>query len=95
MRLWDLTGGREMLNLYGHAQPVDSAIFSPDGRHLATRSHDQTAILWDLATGSEVLTYRGGSYLFTAHLNFSLDGRLLAAATNKGSVHIWDTTPPD
>jgi WD40 repeat protein len=94
LRLWELPAGREILNLHGHAQPLMCAAFSPDGRRLATCGYDQTVIIWDLTTGRELLTYRGGPSLLAACLDFSPDGRHLAAGAN-GIVRIWDTPPPE
>ena len=44
--LWDLST-RRRAQLNGHSKVVMYATFSPDGKILATGSHDQTAILWD------------------------------------------------
>ncbi|XGV94446.1 MAG: WD40 repeat domain-containing protein [Leptolyngbya sp. BL-A-14] len=36
----------------GHKSCIYSICFSPDGRILATTSHDGTTTLWDVQTGS-------------------------------------------
>jgi WD40 repeat protein len=35
-----------------------SVNFSPDGRRIITGSQDQTAKVWDAATGNELLTFK-------------------------------------
>jgi WD40 repeat protein len=56
-------------------------VFSPDGRRIATASHDGTVRIWDAGTGQEVLTLRGHAGAVQS-VAFSPDGRLLASADN-------------
>ena len=51
VRLWNLRQNREAGRLRGHTRTVYSVAFAPDGKHLATASHDGTVRLWDIATG--------------------------------------------
>ena len=63
--------------------------WSPDGRLIATASYDQTARVWDAATGRAI----GGPMrhlAWLAHLEFSPDGRTLATACRDGTVRLWD-----
>jgi WD40 repeat protein/tRNA A-37 threonylcarbamoyl transferase component Bud32 len=59
VKVWDAATGREFFTLRGHSNGVQSAVFTRDGRHLVTGSHDHTVKVWDAATGSEVRTLRG------------------------------------
>ena len=43
---------QELRQLTGHTDVVNSAAYSPDGRHIVTASDDQTARIWDAATGA-------------------------------------------
>jgi WD40 repeat protein len=68
---------------------------SADGRRLAV-AHGQflkgEVKVWDVATGRELLTLRGfGSNL--THVEFSPDGRRLAAVGRLGEVRVWDAGP--
>ena len=63
--------------------------FSPDGRLLATASADETARLWDPATGEYLRTLTGHDDGVVG-VAFSPDGRLLATASNDKTARLWD-----
>jgi WD40 repeat protein len=81
--------GAERLRLVGHDDRVTSAAFSPDGARIVTASLDNTARLWDAASGEpiRVLTGHGG---WVASAAFSPDGARIVTASADNTARLWD-----
>jgi WD40 repeat protein len=87
-RVWDAATARLIATL-NHVTTVMHVAFSPDGRLVLTASADNTAILWNAATGNQVLPplKHGAAVRYAC---FSRDGRRLATASDDGVVQVWD-----
>jgi WD40 repeat protein len=63
--------------------------YSPDGTRIAAGFEDDTAKVWDAASGKELLVLRG----HTGRINwlaFSPDGTRVATTGSDGTAKIWD-----
>jgi WD40 repeat protein len=71
---------------------VLAATFHPDGVRIASGGHDRSILIWDAATGEELLRLPGHSvYVFA--LAFSPDGATLVSGSGDATVRLWDTFP--
>jgi len=74
-----------------HTDIVSSIAWSPDGKQLVSGSFDFTSKVWDVATGSLMLTYRGHSDVVTS-VAWSPLGDHIASGSWDRTVRVWDTT---
>jgi WD40 repeat protein len=102
IKIIDAASGRELKTLIGqkvqanqkpnpslgHSNDVLSVRFSPDGKQLLSGSLDETARLWDLATGQVLQTLQGHSWWVWA-AEFSPDGNRIVTAGQDGKAVVW------
>jgi WD40 repeat protein len=79
----------QIVAMVGHTDWVDSAVFSPDGRRIATGSLDMTARIWDATSGLPVLMLTGHSDR-VERVAFSPDGRYVVTASPDKTARVWD-----
>lgn len=76
-------------NLEGHEQRVGRLAFHPNGDYLGSASFDLTWRLWDINTGTELLTQEGHSKEVFC-IAFHPDGSLCGTAGLDNIARIWD-----
>ena len=79
------------ITYHGHTQQVRAVAWSPDGKHIASGSDDQTVQVWSAATGQHVLTYHpalDAGAVFA--LSWSPDSTRIASGGKGGHVHVWN-----
>jgi WD40 repeat protein/energy-coupling factor transporter ATP-binding protein EcfA2 len=75
--------------LNGHTDIALSVQFSPDNRFLLTTSRDQTARVWDIASGKEIVRLVGHADQVSDAV-YSPDGRFIVTASSDRTAIIWD-----
>ncbi|BAZ12676.1 YD repeat protein [Calothrix sp. NIES-4071] len=85
-RLWKLDGSL-VTTLTGHQNGISRIRFSPDGRQIATSSHDGTIKLWHL-DGSLIRTFTGHK-AEVQDLAFSPDGKLIVSGSHDRTIKLW------
>ena len=71
-----------------HNGSVIAVAFSPDGKWLATASRDNTARVWEAATGKELARLNHDDVVQA--VAFSPDGQWLATASSDNTARVWD-----
>jgi RNA polymerase sigma factor (sigma-70 family) len=89
IRFWEVSTGKQVRQLTGHAGAINSLALSPDGQVLAAASTDETIRLWDAAGGKEIRRIPAAAGRIAA-LAFSPDGKTLASGSSDKGIGLWD-----
>jgi WD40 repeat protein len=80
--------GRQDKIFEGHRESVRYACVSPDGRYMASADTSDTVILWSLAEGIMLKSFKG-SMKYIRAISFSPDSKFLAVG-NSNKITQWD-----
>jgi len=97
IKIWELVttkdkngvAPKELHTLKAHAGGAACLAFSRDGKTLASGGADNTAILWDVASGKEKHVLKGHQGVIRT-LAFSVEDQLLATGGDDKVIRVWD-----
>jgi len=87
--LYNLVSGAWIL-LQGHNGCIRSLKFSPDGGQIVSGSEDTTIRIWDVMSGTEVLSPLRGHMKPVRSVAFSQDGTQIVSVSKDQTIRIWN-----
>lgn len=85
--IWNLEG-EPITTWRGHTQPINEVRFTIDGEQIVTASDDQTLRRWSVRQAGVSVVHRFRDTLEIWRAGFSPDKETVAAASEKGVVHL-------
>ena len=82
-------GTAQMAVFLGHKYSVNSVVFSPNRRRIASGSSDGTIRVWDAESGADVAVMRGHKDVVTS-VAYGPDGHRIASGSWDETVRVWD-----
>ena len=89
-KVWEAASGEGTAHPQrAHERRIISVAFSPDGQRIVTGSGDQTAKVWEAASGRELLTLKGHT-LRSVSVAFSPDGQRIVTGSADQTAKVWE-----
>ena len=79
-----------ILRFEGHEKVVNSVAFSPDGKYIASGSHDCTIRLWNVETGEAAFKPFEGHKDKVFSVVFSPNGEYIASGSKDHTIRLWN-----
>jgi WD40 repeat protein/tRNA A-37 threonylcarbamoyl transferase component Bud32 len=90
LRLWEASGGKEVLVIRAPSGLAGAPLFSPNGQWILGRCGDKSARIWSAQTGDELWCFRGYEMGLSSAV-VSPDGRRVITASADGTIRVWST----
>lgn len=87
VKVFDAQTSALVKSLAGHTDAVTSVVYSGDGKRLLTSSYDNTARLWNIASGESQVFEGHEWWVWSAA--FSPDEKRIVTACQDGSAIVW------
>lgn len=90
IKIVDMVTGDEIGQLSGHTDYVISLALTGDEMHIVSGSWDNTAILWDIASGQAIRSFSGVHTGQISAVAFNADETILLTVGEDNLVVLWD-----
>jgi WD40 repeat protein len=88
VRTWNVMTGMENGSYHLSGSAFRFAAVSPDGRRIVTASQENTARVWDAASGQQIVVLRGHEARVQSP-NFSADGSRIVTVSEDNTARVW------
>lgn len=88
-KVWDVEGGKVVLEIDGNSAPVQSVAWSPDGKWIAVSARDASLRLLDAATGKDRFDLKGHKE-GVRRIAFRHDSKAMATCSLDGNAILFD-----
>lgn len=90
VELWSIAGNEweYIASLSGHTNRASELAFSPDGTRLVSGSRDNSLIIWDVETQSQLFALESADSVEA--LAWSPDGTIIASGSRDFSIQLWN-----
>lgn len=92
--IYDVETRKEIKLLTDHTHFVKVAVFSPNGKNLASGSYDGTIIVWDVDNGKKIYTLKAHNDEIYC-MAFSPDSTKLVSGSDDELIKIWNLKDPE
>ncbi len=87
--VWEVSSGKKLYSLLGHAGFVTSVAWDSKGEHLASGSGDKTIRIWDAASGKVSRVLQGHTNVVMS-VAFDAKGERIVSGGHDKTVRLWD-----
>ncbi len=87
--IWQTGSWTELTTLSGHANRINEIAFSPNSQLLGSASNDNTAKVYDVATGQAIFTLSGHTGAISS-IAFTPDDNTIITTSKDGTTRLWN-----
>jgi len=88
--VWDANTGEDLFTLTGHTETLLKAIYSHDGKYIASAGEDDVIKIWNSNNAGPARCTLVGHTGDVTDISFNPDGSRLASSSKDSTIKLWD-----